>query len=274
MQTSPQVAVSGHEHCPLAQLEQLAKSLTLPLFNDAPSAQYLLHQNLNRLELLNANEPKTKAICVDFEAGKAHHRRLYGGGKGQDFSKALGLQKFPAATIVDATAGLGGDAFVMATLGCTVTMLERNTIVQQLLSDGLARADSSEDSEVQAIAAKMRLVQQQAAGYLKSLDADEYPMLIYLDPMFPQRGKSALVKKEMRFFHDIVGNDDDSGELLDIALTRAVERVIVKRPLKAETLNARKPDFDIKGKTIRYDIYLGCRHLANQRPITSSSISE
>jgi len=269
METLPQVAVSGHRHCPLPQLEQLAKSLRLPLLVDAPDAQYLLHQNINRLELLNANEPKTKSICVDFETGKTQHRRLYGGGKGQDFSKALGLQKFPEATIIDATAGLGGDAFVMATLGCRVTMLERNTIVQQLLSDGLARADSSDNSDVQAIATRMRLVQQHSIAYLEMLEVDEYPQLIYLDPMFPQRDKSALVKKEMRFFHDIVGKDEDSAELLEVALTRAIERIIVKRPVKAETLNSRKPDFDIRGKTVRYDIYLGCRHLANQRPITS-----
>lgn len=269
MSTLPKVAISGHTSCPLTQLEQLAKLLRLPLLTDEPSAQYLLYRGVNRLELLNSNEPNTKAIFVDFETGKSRHRRLYGGGKGQDFSKALGLQKYPEATIVDATAGLGGDAFVMATLGCKVTLLERNPIVQQLLSDGLSRADSSEDNEVQAIATRLRLVQQHSLEYLARLEADEFPQLIYLDPMFPQREKNALVKKEMRFFHDIVGKDEDSAELLEIALTRAIERVIVKRPVKAETLNARKPDFEIKGKTVRYDVYLGCRHLANQRPITS-----
>ena len=269
MDTSLQVAIGGHESCPLSQLEQLAKLLRLPLLEDAPAAEYLLYCGVNRLELLNSAEPNTKAIFVDFEAGKSRHRRLYGGGKGQDFSKALGLQKFPGATVIDATAGLGGDSFVMATLGCNVTMLERNPIVQQLLGDGLARGDSSENSEVQAIATRLRLVQQQSIDYLESLDADEFPQLIYLDPMFPQREKNALVKKEMRFFHDIVGKDEDSAELLEVALTRAIERVIVKRPAKAETLNARKPDFEIKGKTVRYDVYLGCRHLVNQRPITS-----
>ena len=115
----------------------------------------------------------------------------------------------------------------------------------------------------------MRLVQQSAHEYLAHLEADEFPQLIYLDPKFPGRDKSALVKKEMRFFHDIVGKDDDSALLLELALIRAIERVIVKRPIKADTLNSRKPDFEIRGKTIRYDVYLGCRHSANQRPITS-----
>ena len=269
MESSAKIAVSGHENCSLADLEQLAKLLRLPLKTTAPNAEYLLHRGVDRLELISSIEPKTKAVCIDFETGKAQHRRLYGGGKGQDFSRALGLQKFPKATIIDATAGLGGDAFVMATLGCNVTLIERNPIIQQLLADGLARADESEDSDVKAIASQMRLVQQNASSYLKMLEADEYPQLIYLDPMFPSREKSALVKKEMRFFHDIVGKDEDSAELLDIALQRAIERVIVKRPLRAETLTNRKPDFDIRGKTVRYDIYLGCRHSANQRPMTN-----
>jgi len=268
-ETAPTLAVSGHENCSLTELTQLAKLLNLPLHANRSTAQYLLHQSPNRLELLNTNEPNTKAIFVDFEAGKNNHRRLYGGGKGQDFAKALGLQKFPKATIIDATAGLGGDAFVMATLGCKVTLIERNPVIQQLLSDGLARADSSEDPDVQTISARMRLVQQHAISYLDKLEADEYPQLIYLDPMFPEREKTALVKKEMRFFHDIVGKDEDSAELLEIALTRAIERVVVKRPLRAETLNSYKPDFDIRGKTVRYDVYLGCRHCTNHRPINS-----
>lgn len=266
---TPQLAVSGHESCSLTELSQLAKLLNIPLHTDSPDAQYLLHQSINRLELLNAKEPNTKAIFVDFEAGKNHHRRLYGGGKGKDFSKALGIQKFPGAAIIDATAGLGGDAFVMAALGCEVTLLERNPVVQQLLSDGLSRADGSEDKEVQSITSRMRLVQQNAMNYLQNLEADEYPQLIYLDPMFPSREKTALVKKEMRFFHDIVGKDEDSAQLLETALTRAIERVIVKRPLRAETLNSRKVDFDIRGKTVRYDVYLGVRHSANHRPINS-----
>ncbi|RVU82789.1 16S rRNA methyltransferase [Leucothrix sargassi] len=254
------LAVSGHDECPLADLEQLSKLLRCPLYTEATNAEYVLHKSPTRLELFNPSQPKTKAIFADFVEGKVRHRRKFGGGKGQDLAKALGLQKFPNATIIDATAGLGADSFVMATLGCHVTMLERNPVVQLLLSDALARADSSGDEEVEEISAQMRLVQQPAIDFLTSLDPEDYPQLIYLDPMFPERGKQAQVKKEMRFFHDVVGDDNDSPELLDIALQRAVERIIVKRPLRAETLNDRKPDFDIRGKTIRYDVYLGTRH--------------
>jgi len=254
------LAVSGHDQCPPADLEQLSKLLRCPLYSDATEAEYVLHRSTARLELFSPKQPNTKAIFADFVEGKVRHRRLFGGGKGQDLAKALGLQKFPNATIIDATAGLGSDSFVMATLGCHVTMLERNPVVQLLLGDALARADSSGDEDVQEISARMRLVQQPSIDFLTALDPEDYPQLIYLDPMFPERGKQAQVKKEMRFFHDVVGDDQDSPDLLDIALQRAVERIIVKRPLRAETLNDRKPDFQIKGKTIRYDVYLGTRH--------------
>jgi len=269
MRTDITLAVSGHDQCPPAELEQLARLLQCPIYSDAYHAHYILHQSPQRLELFNPSEPNTKAIYADFVEGKTRHRRLFGGGKGQDLAKALGLQKFPNATIVDATAGLGGDSFVMATLGCEVTLLERNPVVQLLLSDALARADASGDAEVQAIAKRMRLVQRSALVYLAELEADDCPQLIYLDPMFPERGKQAQVKKEMRFFHDVVGDDADGAALLELALTRAIERIIVKRPLRAETLNERKPDFQIRGKTIRYDVYLGTRHSAAQRPTTS-----
>ncbi|PID46921.1 MAG: 16S rRNA methyltransferase [Proteobacteria bacterium] len=268
MQRKITLAVSGYETCPAAELAQLARLLGCPLYADAPDAQYVLHRSKQRLELFNPSEPNTKAIFADFVEGKTRHRRLFGGGKGQDLAKALGLQKFPEASVVDATAGLGSDAFVMATLGCRVTLLERNPVVQLLLSDALSRADESGDVEVQAIAARMRLVQSPAIDYLDALVAEDYPQLIYLDPMFPERGKQAQVKKAMRFFHDIVGEDADADQLLEIALQRAIERIIVKRPLRSDTLNERKPDFQIRGKTIRYDVYLGTRH-GIHRPITS-----
>ena len=256
------LAVDG-DAAQTADTEQLARYLRVPLLTAAPDARFVLHRSTKRIALLDNHQPKMQAITADFESGKATHRRQYGGGKGQDFAKALGLRKFPDATIIDATAGLGGDAFVMATLGCQVTMLERNPVVQILLDDALRRADQSTDSEVQEIAQRMRLVQMSALEYLETLRPEDYPQLIYLDPMFPERGKSAMVKKEMRVFQELVGDDDDSAELLPVARRRAMERIIVKRPVRAPLLADSEPDFQISGKTVRYDVYLGCRHSAD-----------
>lgn len=79
--------------------------------------------------------------------------------------------------------------------------------------------------------------------------------VVYLDPMFPHNDKSALVKKEMRAFRPVVGDDLDADQLLDAALAIAENRVVVKRPRKAPFLADRKPSLQFQGKSSRYDIY-------------------
>jgi 16S rRNA (guanine1516-N2)-methyltransferase len=220
------------------------------------SDRYQLVQTPERLELHDTYDPKVGAVYVDFVEGKAQHRRLFGGGKGQDIAKAIGLHKFKHPHVIDATAGLGRESFVLATLGCTVTLLERSPIVHALLADGLKRTLVSDNREAIEIASRMTLYQADAHVWLKALPADALPDVIYLDPMFPERQKSALVQKEMRFFHEVVGADEDSDALLDIARQHAKRRVVVKRPRHAPELEGCKPAFVIAGKAVRYDVYL------------------
>jgi 16S rRNA (guanine1516-N2)-methyltransferase len=219
--------------------------------------RYQLVQTPARLELHDTQDPKIGAVYVDFVEGKAQHRRLFGGGKGQDIAKAIGLHKRKNPYVIDATAGLGRESFVLATLGCTVTLLERSPTVHALLADGLTRARASDDAEINAIVARMTLHHSDAYTWLQNLPSDALPDVIYLDPMFPERQKTALVQKEMRFFHEVVGEDPDSDRLLEIACQRAKYRVVVKRPRHAPELAACKPAFVISGKAVRYDVYLG-----------------
>ncbi|SEA62090.1 16S rRNA (guanine1516-N2)-methyltransferase [Thiothrix caldifontis] len=219
--------------------------------------RYQLVQTPARLELHDTHGPKVGAVYVDFVEGKAQHRRKFGGGKGQDIAKAIGLHKFKHPYVIDATAGLGRESFVLATLGCTVILLERSPIVYALLADGLQRALASDDAESVAIASRMTLHQADALAWLKTVSADALPDVVYLDPMFPERQKSALVQKEMRFFHAVVGADEDSDALLELAIQQATRRVVVKRPRHAPELQGIKPAFVIAGKAVRYDVYLG-----------------
>lgn len=221
------------------------------------SDRYQLVQTSERLELHDTKDLKTGPVYVDFLEGKAQHRRKFGGGKGQDIAKAIGLHKLKHPHVIDATAGLGRESFVLATLGCTVTLLERSPTVHALLQDGLKRARESSDAEVQAIVSRMTLYHASAHEWLPTLTTDTLPDVIYLDPMFPERHKSALVQKEMRFFHNVVGDDPDSDGLLNIALHHANHRIVVKRPRHAPELAGSKPAFVITGKAIRYDVYLG-----------------
>jgi 16S rRNA (guanine1516-N2)-methyltransferase len=195
-------------------------------------------------------------IQVDFIAGANHHRRLHGGGRGQLLAKAVGLKsgnKIPS--VIDATAGLGRDAFVLAGLGCQVTLIERSPLVHQLLQDGLARAVLGTDQVLQSIVGRMHLQFGSAFSMLPALSEEQLPDVIYIDPMFPDRKKKAAVKKDMVAFHALLGADDDADALLDLALQKAACRVVVKRPRHAPCLAGKQPSLVFEGDSTRFDVY-------------------
>jgi 16S rRNA (guanine1516-N2)-methyltransferase len=167
-------------------------------------------------------------------------------------AKAVGIQPGVRPTILDATAGLGRDAFVLAQLGCPVTLIERQALIGALLADGLSRA--ADDAEVGPIVRRMELRLGNAIELIRNW-SEAPPQVIYLDPMFPHRDKSSLVKKEMRVFRPLVGDDDDAAELLQAALGLATHRVVVKRPRKAPNVEGQAPGYVLEGKSSRYDIY-------------------
>ncbi len=167
--------------------------------------------------------------------------------------RAIGATKKNVLSVVDATAGLGTDGFLMASFGCRVTLLERSPVLYELLRDAMRRYRQT--TKVNRVS--LRLLHQDAIHYLSEIiEKDEKPDIVYLDPMFPHRTKSALVKKEMRFLREIVGEDLDADQLLLVALRAAKKRVVVKRPRLAPHLANRKPDFSQTGKSCRFDVYL------------------
>lgn len=237
---------------------QLADDYQLPLLTDHPTAKpdFLLYYDETGLSLSSAKQNRSeKPLHIDFLAGESRHRRLYGGGKGQQLAKAIGLHKIKQPHVIDATAGLAKDAFVLATLGCTITLIERTTPIYLLLNDALERVQQSNDEHVKQIISRMTLVHHNSQHYLQHLALTDYPAVIYLDPMFPSREKSAKVKKDMQFFQTLVGKDSDAKQLLHTARSKAQKRIVVKRPRHADYL-ADKPSFQITGKSTRYDIYL------------------
>ncbi|MBJ6138259.1 class I SAM-dependent methyltransferase [Marinobacter litoralis] len=192
-------------------------------------------------------------VKAEFVTGKMGYRREHGGGTGQLVARAVGLHKTKSGLhVLDATAGLGQDAFVLAGLGCTVTLFERNPVIHALLADGLARA--ALNAACAPVVQRMNLQTGNSVDWLREAGSDVADV-VYLDPMFPHRDKSALVKKEMQVFRQVVGDDDDSEQLLEAALSAARYRVVVKRPRKAPAVNGPKPATQIDGKSSRYDIY-------------------
>lgn len=214
---------------------------------------FSLHYDDQGLSLRKTDEPKLGAISVDFVTGAAAHRRKFGGGKGQSIAKAVGLNKGATPVVLDATAGLGRDGFVLASLGCKVILHERHPVVAALLYDGLQRAYN--DLEIGAwMRANMSLVF--GSSHTLLAQCESMPDVVYLDPMFPHREKSALVKKEMRVFQELVGADTDADDLLEFAYPLASKRVVVKRPDYAPFLNDKTPSMQIKTKKNRFDVYV------------------
>ncbi|MBN7771405.1 class I SAM-dependent methyltransferase [Marinobacter daepoensis] len=192
-------------------------------------------------------------VRAEFVSGKMGYRREHGGGAGQLVARAVGLHKTRTPLqVLDATAGLGQDAFVLASLGCEVTLFERNPVIHALLADGLYRAAMNEACA--PIIARMTLHAGSSVDWMAQAGPGAVDV-VYLDPMFPHRDKSALVKKEMQVFRQVVGDDDDAGSLLKTALTCARYRVVVKRPRKAPAVDGPDPATRVEGKSSRYDIY-------------------
>jgi 16S rRNA (guanine1516-N2)-methyltransferase len=220
--------------------ENLAKRLELPLNTVSLNKDADLYLVVGeRLELREANA-QTGPVYMDFETLAKRPRQS------KDLiAKAVGVKGSYRPTVIDATAGLGQDAFTLASYGCRVLMLERSPVIASLLEDGLERAKGLET------VSRLSL---QVGDAKVLLSTFEKPDVIYLDPMYPDLGKSAAKRKEMRLFRDLVGDDTDIDELFEIAVKAASKRVVIKRPLKAPKLA--KPNTSFAGRTVRFDIYL------------------
>ena len=191
-------------------------------------------------------------LQVDFVSGAVAHRLRFGGGRGQALAKAMGLRAGKTPMIVDATAGLGRDSFLLASLGAQVTMIERSEKMHVLLAQGMKRA-SQKGGEFREIVSRMTLLKGDAKDLLVGLSAEA----ILIDPMHPPRNNSALVKRELRQVREIVGNDDDASDLVQVALNHAFNRVVVKWPAKADPIpGIRACSHQIIGKSTRYDVFM------------------
>jgi 16S rRNA (guanine1516-N2)-methyltransferase len=190
-------------------------------------------------------------ISADFCDAETHRRIR--GGKRQSLARACGFSGAHPPRIVDATAGLGRDGFVLAALGAEVTLVERSPIVAALLHDAIERARLHPEYGAW-LQQRTQLVVEDAATYLAC--ATKAHDVVYLDPMYPHRRKSALPRKEMQVLRELLGEDNDADELLPLALQRA-KRVVVKRPPWAAPLSGAKPHHTIDSKLARYDVYVG-----------------
>lgn len=218
--------------------------------NDLNQSDFELYNENGILYLKSIKHKDWLPFSINFSSNEIIRRKNQLG-LNQEIAKAVGIKKDYKPRILDTTAGLGRDAFLLASLKCQVVMLERNPIIFALLKNAIEIAKLN--PEISEIINRMTLINENSIDYLKK-DIINFDV-IYIDPMFPKSKKSRLVKKDMQIFREVVGNDVDSNKLLELALKQKVKRVVVKRMINSEYLNEMKPNFEIKGKTTRFDVY-------------------
>ena len=195
-------------------------------------------------------------VTVEFGSDAMRHRRR--SGHNELLGRAVGIiagGRHPR--VLDATAGLGRDSFVLADMGCAVTLCEREPVLAAMLAQGLQLALARGDEWQRRVVQRMHLFRGDARdpAAMQASPAD----VIYLDPMFPARDKSAAVKKEMALFQALLAStqyQQDAEQLLLWALAQDVARVVVKRPPRAPYLAGRQPSHSIAGKAVRFDVHV------------------
>ena len=161
--------------------------------------------------------------------------------------RAVKIKGIAEPLVVDATAGLGEDAFLLAAAGCRVLLFERDPVIAALLRDALERAKA--DPETAPIASHLTLRPEDSIPVLPTLSPD----VVLLDPMFPERKKTALVKKKFQLIHLLEKPCEDERALLDAALAARPRRIVIKRPAKGPFLAGVKPSYSLDGSAVRFD---------------------
>ena len=222
----------------------------------AESAESVLIYDEHGLALQTLEKPLPGPVRVDFADASLQRRIANGHGAGEAVARACGLRKGATPRVLDATAGLGRDSWILASLGAQVEMVERVPLVHALLADGLRRAQ--QNAQLAGTAERLALHANDAQSVLRAkllLPSEARPEVVYLDPMFPHREKSAKVKKDMWAFRHVVGSDEDADALLALARAVATKRVVVKRPRIAPDLNGEEPHQRMLGQSSRFDLY-------------------
>lgn len=252
------IAVAALDAASLPQAQRLARDLGVKIIDSAEArdrCDVLLEVSDEGLAARACGADKIGAVRLDFVGGALGRRLRQGVGSRLPLARALGFKRAPYR-VIDATLGLGRDAFLLASLGCEVQALERSAVLVELVRDGLRRASAVE--RARDAAARIRLHHADAVQWLMTRGAAAAADAIYLDPMFPaRRRESALVKKEMRLVHLLAGRHDPAEDraLFEAAWASGAKRIVVKRFGNASVI-ALDVSYVIRAGSVRYDVYL------------------
>ncbi|MNK81559.1 Ribosomal RNA small subunit methyltransferase J [compost metagenome] len=228
-----------------AKAQMWSQFLKAPL-NPANSQDYFFHFCIEN-ENVFVKDQDGRKLVIDFDENHLDYQRRGHRGKNEIIAKALGVAK-GCRKILDLSVGMAIDSVFLCQLGFQVTGLERSPVLYALLKEAFEKSQKPELANYQLIHADSR-------EFLETQKNKFEVDSIYFDPMYPHKKKSALPKQEMVVFRDLVGDDADASEVLKLALTWPVRRVVVKRPMKADELLP-GVSHSFEGKVVRYDTYV------------------
>lgn len=228
-----------------AKAQEWSQFLNAPINPEKPQ-DYFFHFHIEG-DSVFVRDQEGRKLVIDFDANHLDYQRRGHRGKSEMIAKALGAAK-GCRKILDLSVGMAIDSVFLSQIGFQVTGVERSPVLYALLKEAFAKTQKPELANYQLIHAdSLEFLQTQK----NKIEIDS----IYFDPMYPHKKKSALPKQEMVVFRDLVGDDADASEVLKLALTWPVRRVVVKRPMKAEELLPGVVH-SFEGKVVRYDTYV------------------
>lgn len=211
--------------------------------NYTPESFYVTEQGLSWIDA------QSNRLHIDFMSDKLLWRYQKINKAQEPLLRAIGWKSNQTLSVWDLTAGLGRDSALLSASGCNVLMFERSPILQILLRYALFNAHEHD------LLPHLDLHCEDALLAAPKLISQKIPDLAYMDPMYPERSKSSLVKQDLRIIKNLVGNDEDAAELLQLALQNNIPRVVVKRPKGAEYLGNLQPHHSIQAPNTRFDVY-------------------
>ena len=249
----PRIVIAYSDSEPTSVENSLAQILKLDLCQhqqiDGEVIDFYLFIDENGLALQATTKPAPGPLRVEFSK---LHKRIADALLNQNLLKACGVRKANRPSVLDATAGLGTDSFLLTAAGCCVQALEVNPIVYALLSDGFERYKQLGKQE-QELISRLKIRNE---NFLDTNASRGKVEVVYLDPMFPPKSKTAQVKKGMAYVQNLIGSDCQGEKMFEIAKKYAQERVVVKRAKSSPNITENQSDITFKGSSSRFDVYL------------------
>ena len=254
----PRIAVWPANEGFVETASKIAKELNLPIPDysnggkDLANFDFFLEVSNEGL-ILRQFDSKLR-FSINFSDNSIKHRVL--SKRSELLGRAIGVKKDYSKHVVDGTAGFGTDSFILANLGCFVTLCERNFVIAEMLEHAIESAKYNSEQWLAESGSRMSLVRNDVRGI--SFEILDHADVIYLDPMFPHKKNNALSKKEielLKLLQPPTFLNFEHEDLLEWALDQKVERVVFKRPIRSKPVGKKSPSHQLFGKIIRYDVY-------------------